>query len=81
MNADQIFVVEGGRIRAQGTHNELLAGDSLYRAMWQAHISVHDTYDDPSPDGGGTSAADVGTAAGGSLPDNGPSVLEGGKND
>ena len=78
MNADQIFVVEGGRIRAQGTHSELLAGDSLYRAMWQAHISVHDTYDDPSPDGSGA-AAD--TAAAGSLPDDSPSVLEGDKND
>lgn len=79
MNADQIFVVEGGRIRAQGTHSELLTGDSLYRAMWQAHISVHDTYDDPSPDGSGISAAD--TAAAGSLPDDSLSVLEGGKND
>ena len=79
MNADQIFVVEGGRIRAQGTHSELLVDDSLYRAMWQAHISVHDTYDDPSPDGSGASAAD--TAAVGSLPDAGPSVLEGDKND
>lgn len=42
-NSDQIFVVEDGKIRASGTHEELLAQDALYAQMWRSHISVRDT--------------------------------------
>ncbi|WP_338044404.1 ABC transporter ATP-binding protein [Nocardiopsis potens] len=31
VDADEVIVFEGGRIRARGTHGELLAGDELYR--------------------------------------------------
>ncbi|WBB67969.1 ABC transporter ATP-binding protein [Micromonospora sp. WMMD812] len=33
LDADRIVVLDGGRIRAQGTHRELLAGDDLYRRL------------------------------------------------
>ena len=41
-DADRIFVVEDGKIAAQGTQAELLEGCPLYRNMWEAHISVKD---------------------------------------
>ena len=41
-DADQIFVVEKGRIAAKGTHKELLASSGLYREMWSAHIGAKD---------------------------------------
>lgn len=34
VNADQIAVVEGGRIVARGRHAELLAAGGIYAAMW-----------------------------------------------
>ncbi|MEU7580098.1 ABC transporter ATP-binding protein [Streptomyces sp. NPDC041068] len=36
VDADSILVMEAGRIRAQGTHEELLAGDELYRDLVEA---------------------------------------------
>lgn len=41
-DADRIFVVEDGKIAAQGTQAELLEGCPLYRNMWEDHISVKD---------------------------------------
>ena len=42
VDADQIVVVEEGRVRACGTHAELLAASPRYQAMWQAHIGAKD---------------------------------------
>ncbi|HEY3425126.1 MAG TPA: ABC transporter ATP-binding protein, partial [Negativicutes bacterium] len=39
-HADQIVVMEKGRIVKTGTHTELLAGCDLYKAMWEAHIGA-----------------------------------------
>ena len=41
-DADQIIVVNQGKIEATGTQDELLASCPLYRTMWEAHISVKD---------------------------------------
>lgn len=41
-DADNIVVVDQGRIAAQGTHGELLTSCPLYREMWQAHIGAKD---------------------------------------
>ncbi len=41
-DADQIIVVNQGKIEATGTQEELLASCPLYKAMWEAHISVKD---------------------------------------
>ncbi len=41
-DADNIAVVNGGRIEAQGTHEHLLADCPLYRDMWQAHMGAKD---------------------------------------
>lgn len=39
-NADQIAIMEKGRIKNVGTHDYLLAHDSLYCDMWKAHIGA-----------------------------------------
>lgn len=39
-NADQIIVVEGGKIHSTGVHDTLLKSSSLYREMWKAHIGA-----------------------------------------
>ena len=41
-DADQIIVVNHGRVEAAGTQAELLASCPLYQTMWEAHISVKD---------------------------------------
>ena len=42
VNADQIVVVEAGKIAACGTHEALLRESPLYRKMWEAHSSARD---------------------------------------
>ena len=39
-NADQIIVLQNGQVENTGTHQQLLAGDALYRDMWEAHIGA-----------------------------------------
>ena len=41
-DADQIYVIKGGKIDSHGTHEELLAQGGLYKSMWEAHISAKD---------------------------------------
>ena len=42
VEADNIVVMNQGRIEAQGTHNQLLAECTLYQSMWQAHMGIKD---------------------------------------
>ena len=42
VGADKILVMDQGRIKGQGTHEELLRNNSLYRELWTAHISAKD---------------------------------------
>lgn len=39
LDADQIFVVDGGRIVEQGTHQELLAKGGLYRSLYNIQFA------------------------------------------
>ena len=41
-DADQIFVIQDGRVAGSGTHKELLEQNKLYQEMWNAHIGVKD---------------------------------------
>lgn len=41
-NADNIIVLEDGEIKEQGTHDELLAKNSLYAKMWADYASCLD---------------------------------------
>jgi ATP-binding cassette subfamily B protein len=38
MHADNIFVMEHGKILEEGTHNQLLEMKGLYSAMWRQQI-------------------------------------------
>ncbi|MGP1444804.1 ABC transporter ATP-binding protein [Treponema sp.] len=42
VNADNIIVLDKGKIAAEGTHQELLQRSPLYQKMWQSHISSRD---------------------------------------
>lgn len=42
VDSDRIFLVNGGKIEAAGSHEELLASSALYRELWQAHIGAKD---------------------------------------
>ncbi len=37
--AHQILVIDRGEIAAEGTHEQLLEKNDLYRSMWEAHVS------------------------------------------
>lgn len=39
-NADNIVVLDNGRIEAEGTQEELMEKSPLYQRMWQAHIGA-----------------------------------------
>lgn len=63
VDADTIVVLEHGRVRARGTHAELLAGDDLYRELVAA-LRIADHPSDATPVAPGESTADATTVTG-----------------
>ncbi len=41
-DADKLYVIKDGVIDSEGTHEELLAKNGLYKKMWEAHIESKD---------------------------------------
>lgn len=52
LKADQILVLEGGRIVAQGTHRELLATSPLYQEIYQSQMGETDKLTAPHEQAG-----------------------------
>lgn len=50
--ADQILVIDAGQVAEQGTHDQLMASQGRYHAMWQAQQTAKSWQADP-PDGVG----------------------------
>jgi ATP-binding cassette subfamily B protein len=40
--ADHIVLLDGGRVRDQGTHEQLLARSPLYQRLWRSHTESLD---------------------------------------
>jgi ATP-binding cassette subfamily B protein IrtA len=47
-NADQILIIDGGKLVARGAHDELRASCPLYETMWRQYISAADTAEEGS---------------------------------
>ena len=46
VDADQILVLEHGRVREQGTHRDLLQQDGLYAQMWTLQQREQETQEE-----------------------------------
>jgi ABC-type transport system involved in cytochrome bd biosynthesis fused ATPase/permease subunit len=47
MRADQILVLDGGRVVQSGTHAELLAQDGFYRSIFHLQTQIEAEWDEP----------------------------------
>jgi ATP-binding cassette subfamily B protein len=46
MDADRIFVIEGGKLTDQGTHDELLGRDGLYKRIWDIQSMLEQDFEE-----------------------------------
>lgn len=51
VDADKIFVITDGNVKASGKHDELMSTCELYRNMWEAHSYARDKDDDTEKEG------------------------------
>lgn len=51
-NSDRIIVMENGRINGIGTHDELLAGNEIYRDVFQSQTEGSGDFDENKSEGG-----------------------------
>ena len=47
MDADRIIVMEEGRVNGFGTHDELLAGNEIYREVYESQTGGNGDFDEP----------------------------------
>ena len=45
-NADNIFVLENGKVIESGTHDELVLKDRMYKRLWDVQTGMQDKKDD-----------------------------------
>jgi ATP-binding cassette subfamily B protein len=45
MDADRIFVIEGGKLTDQGTHEDLLSRDGLYKRIWEIQSMIEKDFE------------------------------------
>ena len=45
MDADRIFVIEGGKLADQGSHDELLGRDGLYKRIWEIQSMLEQDFE------------------------------------
>jgi len=46
MHADEIVVLDGGRVAQKGNHNELLAQEGMYKRLWKLQTDMEGSTDE-----------------------------------